>query len=356
MQGFELPRPLNATLGRRKLLISGGAMALSACGRSQPMTASHTPRLDMDGLDREIGKLAKRAAPGVLGVGLANLESGEHFTLNGDRRFPMQSVFKMALGAAALAEVEAGRLVLSDTCAITEEQLSAPWSPIGAGWPARRDYTYDELLTAAVSNSDNTAADVLMKRIGGPGAVTAWLQAKKVNEVRVDRYERDLQPEVYGMAPFRAAWKDSAAFDAAVATVAPAKRRAAMLAYMADPRDTATPRGMLGFLRRLEAGELLLPASSRRLLAIMAASPRAPDRLKAGFPKDAVFAHKPGTSATDQGLNAAFNDVGILTLADKRRYAVAAFLSGSTATEPARAALLADVGKVIAASLGGGSR
>src|SRR5438309_619141 len=79
-------------------------------------------------------------------------------------------------------------------------------------------YTVDELLFAAVSNSDNTAADMLMRRIGGPGVVTAWLVAQRVFEVRVDRYERELQPEMFGMASFRPAWKGPG-FAAAMATV-----------------------------------------------------------------------------------------------------------------------------------------
>jgi beta-lactamase class A len=264
----------------------------------------------------------------------------------------MQSVFKLPLGAAVLAEVDAGRLALTDTLTLTDKELSPPWSPIADAWPGRTAYTVDELLTAALADSDNTAADLLMKRIGGPGAVSAWLQGKNITEVRVDRYEREVQPDVYGMASFRATWKGAAAFDAAEATVPPAKRRVAMLAYMADPRDTSTPRGMLGLLRRLDGGELISPASTRKLLTILLNGSRGADRIKAGLPADARFAHKPGTSGTDQGLNAAFNDVGIFTLADRRSYAIAAFLTGSTAPETARAALFADLGRVAVRSVG----
>jgi beta-lactamase class A len=192
----------------------------------------------------------------------------------------------------------------------------------------------------------------LMKRIGGPGSVTAWLQSMNINDVRVDRYERQLQPEVVGMASFRAAWKGQAAYAAAEAGISPARRREAALAYLRDPRDTATPSGMLLFLSKLSAGELLSRASTRQLLTIMAQSPRGAERLKAGFPKGSVFAHKIGTSGTDQGLTAAYNDVGILTLADQRRYAVAAFLSGSTATERARATLLAELGRALVHGIG----
>jgi beta-lactamase class A len=309
------------------------------------MTASRTPTLDVNALDRETRALAERARPGVLGFGLMNLESGQMWTLNGDRPFPMQSVFKMLVGAAALSEVDAAQLSLGEVFEITAKQLSPPRSPIADAWPGRTAYTADELLVAAVSDSDNTAADVLMKRIGGPGAVTAWLQSKKVDEVRVDRYERELQPEALGMAPFRPAWK-GAAFDAALATVPPEAQRKAALAYLRDVRDTATPHGMLLFLSMLDAGELLSPASTRRLLTIMAQSPRGPERLKAGFPAGSTFAHKIGTG-TNQGLTTAYNDVGVLTLADKRSYAVAAFLTGSTADETGRAGLLADLGRAI---------
>ena len=326
--------------------------ALAACRRPSPFTAARTPSLNVQRLNGGIGDLARTAAPAVLGVGLINFESGEHFTLNGDRPFPMQSLFKPPLALAVLSEVEGGRLALAETFGLRDEQLSPPWSPIAAAWPARRNYTTDELLTAAVVDSDNTAADVLMKRIGGPGAVTAWLQSKAIDEIRIDRYEREIQPDVYGMASFRAGWRGAAAFDAARDTVPAEQRRRAMTAYMDDPRDTATPRGMLDLLAKLNAGELIGARSRQKLIALMSTDHRGDTRLKAGFPDGVRFAHKTGASGTDQGLNAATNDAGILTLADDRRYGVAVFLSGSTLDTGGRDSLLARVGGVIGASLG----
>ncbi len=339
-------------MNRRGLLIGGAGLALAACSKSQPLTASRTPRLDTRRLIAEVGAIAARAAPGVLGFALMNLESGEFWDRLGDRHFPMMSVFKLPLGAAALSEVDAGRLNFAEIITLKDEDLSPPLSPIADAWPARTAYTVGELFTAAVSDSDNTAADVLMRRIGGPGAVSGWLQSKDIEEIHVDRYERELSPNAFGMASFRAAWKGAAAFDAAMATVPPAQRRAATLAYMADLRDSATPRAMMALLRRLDEGELLSAASTRKLLETLIQTPRAPDRIKAGLPKGATFAHKPGTSATDQGLTAAYNDVGIFTLPDRRSYAVAAFLTGSTAPEPARAALFADLGRAAVRSVG----
>ena len=352
MSPCHSPTPSNASFPRRGLLIAGASLALAACGKGLPVTASRTPALDIERLNHDVAALAERAKPGILGAALINLESGQNWSWAGDRRFPMQSVFKAVLAAAALSETDAGRLPLGEVVTLTATQLSPPYSPIADAWPGRSAYTIEELLKAAVAESDNTAADVLMKRIGGPGAVTAWLQAKRIEEIRIDRYERELQPDVYGMASFRLGWKGSAAFGAAMTTVTPETRMKAMAAYMADPRDTATPSGMATFLSRLDAGELISPTSTRRLLTLMAELPGAADRLKAGLPHDARLAHKPGTSGTDQGLTPAFNDVGIITLADRRSYAAAAFLTGSTADDTARAALLADLGKAFVAAVG----
>lgn len=332
-----------ATLHRRSLLVAAPAGLLAACEPKMPITVSTTPKIDIEGLTRAVTDISAAARPGVLGVGLSNLESGQTFVFNGDRRFPMQSVFKLPLAAAVLAEVDAGRARLTEGFYLTEEQLSPAHSPIADAFPARREYTAQALLEAMVVDSDNTAADVLMKRIGGPGAVTAWLTARRVPEVRVDRYERELQPEVYGMPSFRPTWLADGAFAQARAAVPPETRMIAMRRYMADPRDTASPRGMLEFLQMLDREELVTPASTRLLLVLMGRSGRGNGRIKAGLPKDAALAHRPGTSGVDQGISVAHNDVGILTLADRRSYALAVFLSGSTLDDAGRDRVIAQV-------------
>ncbi|WP_293678064.1 class A beta-lactamase [uncultured Phenylobacterium sp.] len=341
-----------ATLSRRSLLSAAPAGLLAGCDQKMPTTVSTTPAVALPGLDKAIVRIADAVRPGALGVGLMNLESGQSYVHNGERRFPMQSVFKMLLGAAVLAEVDAGRVLMSEGFYLLESQLSPPWSPIAQAWPGRREYTADQLLEAAVSDSDNTAADVLMKRIGGPGALTAWLTAKRVKDIRVDRYERELSAEVYGMPSFRPAWRTEAAFAAARDAVPPATRAAAARAYLADPRDTATPAGMLAFLQMLDRGDLISQASTRRLVALMSRTRRGAGRLKAGLPKSAFLAHRPGTSGFDLGLSSAHNDVGIFTLADKRSYAICAFLSGSTLDEAARDAIIAQVAAAAVRAVG----
>jgi beta-lactamase class A len=256
------------------------------------------------------------------------------------------------LGAAVLADVDEGRLKLSERIEIKDLDLSPGLSPIAAAWPTppagyRQTFTVRDLLTRTVVDSDNTAADTIMKRIGGPGALTAWLRNKAIFEMRIDRYERELGQEMAGMVSFRPELKDEKTWLAARATVPPAQRQAAMNAYLDDPRDTTTVQDALNFLSKLANGDLLSKASTALLLKLMAATPHAPNRLKAGLPRGATFAHRPGSSGTDLGFTPATNDIGVVTLPDGRRYAIAAFLAGSTATEAARDALFADTAKLM---------
>jgi beta-lactamase class A len=341
-----------ATLDRRALLVAAPAGLLAACDPKMPVTVSTTPKMDVEGLTKAVSAISVTARPANLGVGMINLESGETFVFNGDRRFPMQSVFKLPLAAAVLAEIDAGRALFSESFHLLEDQLSPAFSPIAATWPGRRDYSLRDLFEAMVIDSDNTAADVLMKRIGGPGAVTAWLTARHVQELRVDRYERELQSDVYGMPSFRPEWRDGALFAEARAAVPPAARLAAMRAYMADPRDTATPLGMLEFLQMLDRQELVSPASAKLLTQLMSRTTRGNARIKAGLPEHAFLAHRPGTSGVDQGISTAHNDVGVFTLADRRSYALAVFLSGSTMNDAGRDRIIAEVARAAVRAAG----
>ena len=327
--------------------ILGAAAGLAGCGGSTLKTNSTTPQIDGKRLDREVGAIAERARPGVLGVALMNLESGQFWTFNGDRPFPLGSASAAPVAAAALAEMDAGRLSLDQTVHISGGDLSPPPSRIADAWPVRADYGVGDLLSAALTQGDNTATDVLMRRIGGPGAVTGWLKVKDIEQVRVDRYARETETDLEGMASFREAWKGEASFDAALATLPPDKRRTAMTAYLRDVRDTATPRSLLHFLMELDDHTLLSQASSALLLRIMTGPGPGGHRLKAGLPVGASWAHLAGDARTDLGLAPATNDLGLITLPDKRRYAVVVFLAGSPLDPAARDALIADVGRAV---------
>jgi beta-lactamase class A len=320
-------------------------MALAGCGPGTPVTAAHTPTVDMDLLNREVPKLARRLAPGRLGVGFMNLDSGEVWASDGAEQFPLQGLAAAPIASAVLAEADAGRLSLEAPITLGEMDLSAH-SAIAAAWPARRDYSVRELLDAAVQGGDPTAADVLMARIGGPGAVTAWLVSKRIATVRIDRYARDIQTDMLGLAPFRPAWRTEAAFAAALATVPPAQRAQAMAAWARDPRDTATPRGMLHWLHELDDGDLLAPPSRSLLLGLMSAGKGDRRGIAAGLPRRSALARESTSGPPVQGVVPAVNDAGILTLADGRRYSLAVFITGAPTSPMACDGVIAEVARL----------
>lgn len=333
---------------RRAFLFSAPVFlgALTVGCTEEPMLGQLEPVFDGEDLMKDFQTLADKAAPGVLGVAVRDAQTGQTVVFNGDRPFPLQSVFKAPLGAAVLSEVDKGRIRLDQVVTIRDIDLSPPLSPIADAWPQRTDYTVAELLEQASGVSDNTAADVLLKMIGGPGSLTAWLTQKNIPDFRIDRYERQLQPELAGTASFRAEWKGQA-YRPIMQAAPEAVRRKAAAEYMQGPRDTATPIAAVRFLAALRAGELLSKASTDRLLAIMTATETGPGRLKAALPEGATLAHKTGTSRTDLGLNTATNDIGVYTLKDGRQFSVAAFLSGSTASDADRDAVIAEVGRIV---------
>ncbi len=347
---------------RRRMAITGfAATGLTVTGLAAAGCAPRINRrfrgggLDLEHLARGYAGLQARAMPGTLAFGVMSLDSPAVWSSDPQFRAPMQSVFKAPLAAAALAEIDAGRLTLNETIRITEEDLSPPPSRLNRAFPIAGGRALEipaaDLISLAVRESDNTAADSIMRRIGGPGAVTGWLRAKTIKDMRVDRYERELQPDVCGLPSFRAAWKDEAAWSAARLDVPASRREAAMAAYLADPRDTTTAQAALNFLGQLAAGALLSNTSTGLLLRLMTGAPTGLGRLRAGLPSDATLAHKTGSSGTDLGLTPATNDIGLVTLNDGRRFAIVALLSGSTATEPERDALIAATARLAVSAL-----
>jgi beta-lactamase class A len=322
-------------------------MVLSLAGPGGAIAAS----LDAVALARAVEAVAARLAPGALGVAVEDLATGLAWSRDGQRPFPMQSVFKAPLGAAVLAASDAGRLDLDGAVTLTASDLSPPYSRIAAAFPQRVTYTVRELLEAAAGGSDNTAADVLMARLGGPGEVTRWLRTQGVEGMRVDRYEREFQAELAGLPAFRAEWATEAGFAAALANVPIDRRRRALAAYLADPRDTATPLAAVDFLRRLAGGRLLSPGSTRTLLEVMTRTTTGARRLKAGLPAAAVLAHKTGSARPELGQNPALHDVGLVTLPGGRTLALAVFTGSTTAPFAEVESAIADVARAVVAAL-----
>ena len=267
----------------------------------------------------------------------------------GSQHFSMQSVMKLIVGMAVMDAVDRDQLHLQDPIVVRREDLSLLVQPIAAlVGPQGYRTTVGDLVRRAIVDSDSAAADILITKLGGPRQVEAFLTRKEVYEVRVDRDERHLQTEIVGLT-WKPEYVDSAVFAEAVDAVPVRQRNLAYRHYRSDPRDTATPEGMVALLQQLATGKLLSASSTHFLLRVMTETTTFPDRLKAGVPKGWTLAHKTGTSGSWRGVTAATNDVGILRAPDGGLVSLVVFIGDSRAPEPARAALMAQIAATVAA-------
>lgn len=324
------------------------AIVFALAGMLPPASAQEAvaPAPTGDTLQARLEALARRAGPATFGIEVLDPIAGTTWRVNANRAFAMMSVFKAPIAAAVLAQVDAGRLSLQQDVTIERGDLreGSAVPSIGDHFTGdRMNFTLERLLVAMVGESDNTAADALLKLAGGPASVTGFLRSHGIDGMRVDMGEGEVA-EVFSGLPNGQAKPANETRDQERA-----RRQRGYRAFLDDPRNRSTPDAAIAFLRKLRYGELLSPASTRRLLDLMEAQ-TVPDRLRAGLPHGVHLADKCGTSASFDGATAAHNDIGILTWPDGHQVMVAAFLADSHASKEERDALFVDLGREVSAA------
>lgn len=309
-----------------------------------------TNALDSSQLETQVRNIT--APLGNVGVGVQVVETSEQWFFKGSERFPMQSTYKAPIAVAVLHQVDQGVLTLDQPIVIHRADLSVGWSPINKSFQGEAmPFTIQELLQRMVGESDNTAADVLQRTLGGPKNVQQILDGLGIKDVRIDRLEREIQLEMRGLdvKDFQPDWSDNEVLQQALSQLPESARRTALQHYFDDPRDTATPIGMCDFLVKLQTNRLLSEKSTQLLLKIMTESPTGRKRLKAGLPAGWSVAHKTGTSGDLLRVWPATNDVGILSTPQDEHIAIAVFIANSPASfediERATAQIAAAVAK-----------
>lgn len=245
--------------------IFGVAALLAAIFSTQPTFAAEP--LELQQLEQRL-VLSARENPGDFGIAALDLTTGEMIGVNTHQSFPMASTMKIAVAAAYLADVDAGRRSLHDA--------------VGSST------AYNQMDRMMV-HSDNRATDELLATLGGPQAIDGWLRSHGLSGMRVDRTIAQL------LAARRDLW---------------------------DVRDSSTPLAMLELLRLVDGDEALKPQSRAMLLDMMRRCATGKNRMRGLLPSYAQVENKTGT------LNNFTSDVGYLTLSDGRRIAVAFFARG----------------------------
>ena len=284
-----------------------------------------------------------RAFNGRVGIAVKSVEEGWSTGWNENELTPQQSVSKLWVAIAALDAVDRGRIDLDDRVTLGRNDLTLFHQPIrskilGGGHTT----TLRELLHEALTKSDNTANDKLMRSIGGPNAVRAMIAQKRLGAIRFYDGERSLQSRIAGLT-WSQDYSIGRAFYEARNALPMAARRAAFNRYLEDPYDGASAAAIVDALARLKRGELLSPASTASLLTIMGNTRTGPNRLKGGLKAGWTLSHKTGTGQVLGGTQAGYNDIGVLTAPDGRSYSVAVMIKKTATPLATRMKLMQDV-------------
>ena len=286
-------------------------------------------------------------------VGIAVRRVGADWTVawNGTALFPQQSVSKLWVAMTFLDAVDRGKLRITDTTTITRNDLTLFHQPTAAlvakegGWTT----SYSDLMRRAMTQSDNTANDTLLRAVGGPEAVRSFLARRMIKDIRFGPGERLLQSATAGM-DWRQDYSIGRNFYAARNKLPMSVRVKALDNYLASPPDGAAPSSIVQALAKLKENQMLSPASSRLLLSIMAEAKTGPQRIKGGVPPGWHYLHKTGTGQDLPPRSTGFNDIGIMTAPDGTNYAVAVMIGSTTVSIPERWALMQAVAKAVAAN------
>jgi beta-lactamase class A len=283
---------------------------------------------------------------GTVAVTVVDLATGARASIHGDARLPLMSVFKLPLTVVALSMVEEGKLALDQRVPIAESELRPTYSPIADAW-LKGDHApiFETMLRRVIQDSDNTVGDKLVSMEGGGAAITAKLRALGAPDIAIAEQEIEIAARLdcAGVERPRDGWT-SAGVDAC-AKPTPAARAAAIQHEIKASPNSATTDALASMLVALDRGTLLPSRSRAWLLDALAGTNTGLHRLKGLLPAGTRVEHKTGTGDTIDGINVATNDVGIVTLPNGERFAIAVLTAGSTRDGDQRDATIAKLAK-----------
>jgi beta-lactamase class A len=274
-------------------------------------TLTAVSALAQEPLRQQIRAIA-REAHGKVSVACSLPGSTLNCDLNPNAQPPMQSVFKLPLALTVLHQTEQGTLSLDQPVRFLPQDRILPhvYSPLQDRYPgAGVDVPLRELLRLTVSLSDNVAADILLRLLGGPKAVNTYINALRIGGFHLQDNEAVLHHEV-----------------------------------SAQYRNWFEPTGAVRLLRRISDNSPLTSEHTDLLLGWMTPALRT-KRLEGDLPTGTRVAHKAGTSDVDRGVAHATNDIGLIPLPDGRRIAIAVFVTDSTADEVTREQVIARIAR-----------
>lgn len=252
----------------------------------------------------------------IVGVSILGNNGKDTLSLNGDRRFPMQSVFKLHIALAVLSEIDKGKLSLDQAIEIGKDELLHAdfWSPLRDENPNGGSFTLEKLIQYTVSQSDNTACDVLIQLIGTPKTVEEYIKKNHIQEIQITFNEVDMQ----------AKWENMF-------------------------QNWTTPKAASETLKVFyeNKNKLLSKRSYDFFWKTNRETTTGTSRIKGQLPKETIVAHKTGFSGTNKetGITAAVNDIGIVFLPQDEYFIISVFVTESMENMETNEKIIADIAK-----------
>ncbi len=253
----------------------------------------------------------ERSSGGRVGVYAENVATGAKLTWRANERFVMCSTFKASLAALVLERVDDGRDALDRMIPYGVADIQE-YAPVAKDHLAQGALSVADMCKAAVELSDNTCANLLLARVGGPASLTAFWRSIGDPVSRLDHDEPLLNRTPLG-----------------------------------KPEDTSTPAAMAGNLRRIVLGDVLSRPSRERFTGWMLDCQTGDNRLRAGLPKTWRIGNKTGNNGKD-----AAGDIGVAWPPSGGPLLVCVYTRGGAPTAAQLTTVFTEIGRLVARQLG----
>lgn len=250
----------------------------------------------------------------VVGVAISGENGMSPIFINGKWHFPMQSVFKLPIALALLSEIDDGHFSLDQKMTITEDELlKNTWSPIRERYPRGTTMPLSELIQYTVSLSDNNGCDILLDLIGGPQEVEAYFQDIGIKNISIKVTEHEMHED-----------------------------------WDAQFKNWITPKAANKLLRAFyyNKSHLLSPKTYNFIWTTLRGTKTGQHKIRGQLPENATVAHKTGWSGvSDEGVIAADNDMGVVTLPNGHHFFVSVFITHSKESSATNKKIIASIAK-----------
>ena len=250
----------------------------------------------------------------IVGISIIGNKGQDTLSINGERHFPMQSVFKFHIALAVLSQIDKGTLSLNQQIKIDKKDLLPNlYSPIRDDYPNGATLTISKILEYTVSESDNVGCEVLLRLIGGAKVVEGYFLKNNFKDISIKVNEEEQQ----------ANWE---------------------LQFQNWTTPKVANETLASFYYNKK--KLLSKKSYNLIWKLMKETGTGKKRLKGQLPEHTIVAHKTGSSgANKEGLTAAVNDIGIIFLPNGKHFFISVFVTNSTENADTNEKIIADISK-----------